>query len=74
MPIGAGWPDVALALISFAREDPIKFFCTVPLTGIVILVGTFLFFGVVVIRPITMLAGQYEQRRRQHRPGELPLE
>jgi hypothetical protein len=37
-------------------------------------VGTFLFFGVVVIRPITMLAGQYEQRRRQHRPGELPLE
>ena len=29
--------------------------------------GTFLFFGIVVIRPITMLAGQYEQRRRQHR-------
>jgi hypothetical protein len=33
-----GWPDVAMALIAFAKTDPVKFLLTVPLTGIVILV------------------------------------
>lgn len=74
MPTAAGWPDVALAIIGFAREEPIKFLCTIPATGIVILVGAFLFLRIVVIRPISMQAAEYERRRHQHRPGELPLQ
>jgi hypothetical protein len=74
MPTGVGWPDVALALITFAREEPFKFFLTMPFAGMVILVGTFLFFRIIVIRPISMNRADYEARRRQHRPEELPLQ
>jgi hypothetical protein len=69
------WPDVAMALIDFARADTITFLLTVPLTGIVILTGVFLFLRIVVIRPISMGAADYERIRRSHRDrdGELPL-
>ena len=77
-----GWPEVAVLLIAFARDQPITFLFTVPLTGIVILSGAFLLLRIVVIRPISMMASEYERRRRVHseplRPDrqdpELPFE
>jgi hypothetical protein len=70
-----GWPDVALALIEFAKADPVRFLLTVPLTGVVILAGAFLFLRIVVIRPIAMSRTTYEHVRRSHRSREpeLPL-
>jgi hypothetical protein len=73
-----GWPDVALALIEFAKTDTITFLLTVPFTGSVILAGAFLFLRIIVIRPVSMMAGAYNRVRRTHRgsarPPELPLE
>ncbi len=68
-----GWPDVAIALIQFARQQPFAFLLTVPLTGIVILAGALLFLRIVVIRPISMRGADYQRARRQHREPELPL-
>jgi hypothetical protein len=65
-----GWPEVAVLLIIFARDQPITFLFTVPLTGIVILSGAFLFLRVVVIRPISMMNSAYERRRHTHREPE----
>ncbi len=73
MGTGNGWPDVAMALIEFAKTDTIRFLLTVPLTGIVILTGTFLFLRIVVVRPISMAAANYDRVRRSHRDPELPL-
>ena len=33
---GAGWPDVALAIVAFAREDTEKFVVVVLILGIVV--------------------------------------
>jgi hypothetical protein len=70
-----GWPDVAMALIEFAKADTVKFLLTVPLTGIVILAGAFLFLRIVVIRPISMTKATYDRIRASHRDRdrELPL-
>jgi hypothetical protein len=67
----AGWPDVALAVLAFAREDPKLFLVTVPITGIVVLAGAFLFLRIIVIKPTSGHWADYQQRRRQHRPPEL---
>lgn len=69
-----GWPDVAIALIQFARQQPLTFLLTVPLTGIVILAGALLFLRIVVIRPISIHGAAYRRARQQHREPELPLE
>jgi hypothetical protein len=67
-----GWPDVAALLIVFARDQPITFLFTVPLTGIVILAGAFLFLRIVVIRPISMMTTDYVRRRQAHREPPRP--
>jgi hypothetical protein len=69
-----GWPDVVMALIAFATVHPVRFLFTVPLTGIVMLTGAFLFLRVVVIRPIQMHGARYEQHRHRYREPRLPLE
>jgi len=76
MGTGAGWPDVALALIEFAKAHPILFLLTVPLTRIVILVGTLLLLKIGVFAPLDTLGGAYRRQRRQHQRSddpELPL-
>jgi len=73
MGSSVGWPDVAIALIEFAKADTTIFLLTVPFTGIVILVGAFLFLRIVVIRPISIAGAAYDRVRRSHRSPELPL-
>lgn len=76
MGTGVGWPDVAIALIEFAKAQPVLFLLTVPITGMIILVGAFLLLRIVVVRPISISRGTYEGVRRSHRrrnPPELPL-
>ncbi len=73
MAMGAGWPDVAIALIEFAKTNPMTFLLTVPLTGIVIIAGALMLRRIGVIRPISALGDAYDRRRQQHRDPELPL-
>lgn len=76
MGTGVGWPDVAMALIEFAKTQPILFLLTVPTTGIVVLAGAFLLLRIIVIKPISMSRGTYEGARRvrgRRNPPELPL-
>jgi hypothetical protein len=73
MATGAGWPDVAIALVDFAKTEPVTFLLTVPLTGIVIIAGALVLMRIGVIRPISALSDAYDRRRQQHRDPELPL-
>ena len=66
MEQGIGWPTVAMALIVFAKTDTVTFLLTVPLTGIVVLVGAFLFLRIVVIRPISMMTNTYMTECADH--------
>jgi hypothetical protein len=70
---GAGWPDVAEQLIVFAKADTVIFLLTVPLTGIVMLAGAFLFLRIVVISPISSQFRRYQERRQRNKDTELPL-
>ena len=62
-----------MALIAFAQTSPVTFVLTVPLTGIIIVIGVLLLLKIGVFGPIGGLQAEYRARRRQHHRDDPEL-
>lgn len=64
---GAGWPDVALAMIDWARSEPLNFLMVVPTFMATVTGAVILFYRSRRVRPLKAQKEQFDGERQAAR-------